>query len=63
VGLRLVADRVAIEDPERITAGRIEVEFDVVPASITESITPAGRQVEVSWTVAQVEARVTIAAP
>jgi hypothetical protein len=63
VGLRLVADRVAIEDPERITAGRIEVEFDVAPASITESITPAGRQVEVSWTVAQVEARVTIAAP
>jgi len=61
VGLRIVGDQPEIPETDCIVVGPIEVEFDVPPASITESTTPAGIQLHVSWPVDQVEVRVTVA--
>jgi hypothetical protein len=63
VGLRIVGEHVGISGADLVTVGSIQVGFAPPPASITESITPAGRQLLVNWSGDQVEARVTIADP
>ena len=61
VGLRIVGDQPEIPETDRIAVGTIEVEFDIPPASITESTTSAGHQLHVSWPDDQIEVRITIA--
>ena len=60
VGLRIVAGSEPMVSAERVTLGPVEISFDVAPDDIAHTRTPIGNETHVSWTLAEVVARITI---
>ncbi len=63
VGLRIVGGQARVAEPDRVTAGAVEVQFADPPASITESPTATGHLLDVAWPSDRAELRITIADP